>query len=274
MAILDAHVHLWSADFESYPLAPDWPVAQVQPPSFTPAEFAAHADPYGVERVLLIQHTMHGTDQRYLSAVMAAAPDRYRGVAVVDEADPELPATVAQLHVAGFRGFRVGQDAESAAEWTERPGLRRLADLATAHGMALCPLVNPAALPALGPFAAARPELTIVIDHLGRLGADGTLRAAEIAALTGLASCANVHVKVSAFYALGLKRPPHDDLRPLIEQVIAAYGVDRLMWASDAPYQVVSETYGDSLALIDTLPLGVAEREALLGGTAARLFFG
>ena len=30
----------------------------------------------------------------------------------------------------------------------------------------------------------------------------------------------------------------------------------------------------DSLALIDTLPLGVAEREALLGGTAARLFFG
>jgi predicted TIM-barrel fold metal-dependent hydrolase len=48
------------------------------------------------------------------------------------------------------------------------------------------------------------------------------------------------------------------------------------MWATDCPYQVDDETYEASLALVrDGLPfLNEAEREAILRGTAERVFFG
>ncbi|MFZ4733164.1 MAG: amidohydrolase family protein, partial [Pirellulales bacterium] len=83
-------------------------------------------------------------------------------------------------------------------------------------------------------------------------------------------------VKVSAYYALGAKRPPYDDLAPLIRRLRDAYGAERLMWATDCPYQLAAgQGYGPSVALVrDRLDfLSAAERGAILGGTATRLFF-
>jgi len=99
--------------------------------------------------------------------------------------------------------------------------------------------------------------------------------AAEVEALCGLARRGNVKVKVSAFYALGHKRPPHEELLPLIQRVHEAYGAQRLMWASDCPFQVQNETYGDGLALVrDRCPfLSDEEREWLLWRTAEETFF-
>ena len=83
-------------------------------------------------------------------------------------------------------------------------------------------------------------------------------------------------VKVSAFYALGSKQPPYEDLAALIRPVWTAFGAERLMWASDCPYQVQGEhTYEASVALVrDRLDfLSGADRDRILGGTAAEFFF-
>ncbi len=48
----------------------------------------------------------------------------------------------------------------------------------------------------------------------------------------------NAYVKTSAFYALGRKRPPYEDLGGMIHKMVAEFGSKRLMWASDCPYQV------------------------------------
>ena len=84
-------------------------------------------------------------------------------------------------------------------------------------------------------------------------------------------------MKVSAYYALGEKKPPHTELIPMIKQLIAAYGVERLMWGSDSPYQLnAPNTYGDSLKLITERCefLSTKDRQQLLRGTAERVFFG
>ena len=86
----------------------------------------------------------------------------------------------------------------------------------------------------------------------------------------------NVSVKVSAFYALGKKQAPYTDLAPLIRSVFDAFGPERLMWASDSPYQVVDgHTYNASINLIkaglDFLSTG--DKEWLLRKTAERMFF-
>jgi predicted TIM-barrel fold metal-dependent hydrolase len=84
-------------------------------------------------------------------------------------------------------------------------------------------------------------------------------------------------VKISAFYALGQKTPPYLDLSDLIERVYNAFGADRLMWASDCPFQVQDEhTYAASVELIrDHLDfLSDADKEQILRGTAESFFFG
>jgi len=86
----------------------------------------------------------------------------------------------------------------------------------------------------------------------------------------------NVTVKVSAFYALGKKKPPYLDLDPMIKQVYDAFGPERLMWATDCPYQVVDQSYQQSIDLIlhGLEFLTAADKDWILRKTAERIFFG
>src|SRR5436309_1976594 len=116
--------------------------------------------------------------------------------------------------------------------------------------LALCPLIGPDALAAVGRQCDRFPDTPVVIDHLARIGAAGPITESDIKALCALSRHRQVKVKVSAFYALGAKKPPHLDLAPLVKRVYEAFGPQRLRWASDCPFQVVSETYEDSISLV------------------------
>ena len=121
------------------------------------------------------------------------------------------------------------------------------------------------------------PQTPVVIDHFARIGADGQIRDADVSRLNALARFPLVHVKASAFYALGRKQPPYDDLLPMLRQVYEAFGARRLMWASDAPYQLAGEhSYRSSLALIQEHAdfLSDEDRQWLLRRTAERVYFG
>ena len=120
------------------------------------------------------------------------------------------------------------------------------------------------------------PDTTVVVDHFARIGVDGMVRDSDVDALCGLARHKNMHVKLSAFYALGKKQSPYTDLGPMIQKLVNAFGSQRLMWATDCPYQVQgSHTYADSIALIrDKLPfLSDEDRSWILSKTAEKVFF-
>lgn len=275
MAYIDAHVHVWTDDVAAYSLAPGRAAGQMKPPTFTAEELLAHAQPCGVDRIVLIQMSFYGFDNRYMLDTIARRPLTFRGVAVVDHARSDLADEVEGLRAAGVRGFRVYQLAGGKAAPLDAREYQLLCGLAGDLGMAVCPLLDPPLLPAVGRAAQSFPRTTFVIDHLARIGAGKPIDPAEVDALCTLAEYPNCLVKVSAFYALGEARPPHDDLVPLTRRVWTAFGADRLMWATDCPYQVQNETYEDSLALVrDRLPfLTDEQRSDILEGTAARVFF-
>ena len=110
---------------------------------------------------------------------------------------------------------------------------------------------------------------------MARVGADGPIREEDIRALSSMAQHPHVKVKVSAFYALGEKKPLHMDLAPLIRRLYDTFGPRRLMWASDCPFQVERETYGDSVSLIANRLgfLSAADKEWILRRTAEETFF-
>ena len=147
---------------------------------------------------------------------------------------------------------------------------------AAEHNLALCPLIGTEGLPALSRRCEQFPQTPVIIDHLCLIGGAQPIEASRIDQLCAMAQYPQVLVKVSAFYALGEKKAPHDDLADLIRHVRDAFGAERLMWASDCPYQVQGEyTYGASMALIrERLDfLRDAEREQMLRRTAEDFFF-
>src|SRR5690348_9377285 len=56
---IDAHSHVWSPDTAKWPLAKGQTAADLKPPSFTPEELLKLAEPEGVGRVVLIQHSVY-----------------------------------------------------------------------------------------------------------------------------------------------------------------------------------------------------------------------
>lgn len=94
--------------------------------------------------------------------------------------------------------------------------------------------------------------------------------------LRRLSELENVYLKTSAFYALGEKSPPYLDLADMIERVLKDFGSQRLMWGSDAPYQVEkNHTYHDSIELIRSRirSLTDSDKANLLEATAHKVFF-
>jgi predicted TIM-barrel fold metal-dependent hydrolase len=147
---------------------------------------------------------------------------------------------------------------------------------AAKSGQIMSCLIDAKDLVAVDAMCGKHPDTPVVIDHFARIGVDGQVREADVKNLCGLARHKNVFPKLSAYYALGKKQAPYLDLVPMIRRVLDAYGIERCMWASDAPYQAdKGHKYGDSIALIrDRLDfLSASDKEQLLRKTAERVYF-
>jgi predicted TIM-barrel fold metal-dependent hydrolase len=283
MNFIDAHVHVWTDDLARYPIGDSYKVEQMKPPTFLPAEILSHAQPSGVNRVVLIQMSFYEFDNSYMLDVIADAPDTFRGVAIVDWHGPHPADAMRELKQRGVRGFRIHPGGigllhpppRPPKEWLAPPGFAEMFQCAAEERMAICPLMNPDGIPALDRMCERFPDTPVAIDHLSRIGEDGTIREEDIDALCGLARRPEIKVKVSAFYALGEKRPPHNDLTELIRRVYDAFGPARLMWASDCPYQVQDETYEDGIDPVrDRLDfLSGDDKDWILRRTAEEMFF-
>lgn len=274
---IDAHVHVWTPDVEKYPLARGFAVSDMRPPSFTPEQLFAHCRPEGVRRIVLIQMSYYGCDNRYMLDMMRAHPGVFSGVAIVDEHAEGLEDTMKNLVRQGVRGFRIHAGKEkNLSAWLGSPGMATLWKTAAALKVSVCPLINPDTLPLIDKMCEWYPDTSVVIDHFARVGMAGGVKEADVRNLLRLARHSHTHVKASAFYALGRKKAPYLDLGTLIRQVRDAFGPQRVMWASDCPFQVdPGHNYRDSIALIrDRLDfLSDSDKRWILRETAEKVFF-
>ena len=274
---IDAHVHVWTPDLDRYPIQSQFTVEQMVPRSFTPEELFAHCRPSGVQRVVLIQMSYYGTDNRYMLDQIAAYPGVFSGVGIVDHRIEQLPEAIDHLAEHGVKGLRIHPtSADEAKEWVQDAGMNRLWSHCGKTGVAVCPLINPGDLEAIDQLAEKHRDTTVVIDHFARIGVSGSIEEDRLQKLCSLARHPKCYVKTSAFYALGKKQAPHDDLIPMIRRVLDAYGPQRLMWASDCPYQVQApHAYDPSIALVrDRIDfLSPSDRKWMLRDTAAKVFF-
>ena len=277
---IDAHSHIWPPETDKFPLAPGQTKSDLKPPSFTDEELMAIATPEGVGRVVLIQHSVyHLFDNSYLIDAVRRHPNRFRVQGMVDDHLPHPGVQMKKLLPQGVTGFRITpfiRKPEERNTWLETPGMVEMWKTGASTGQAMCLLIDAKDLPATDKMCERHPETPVVIDHFARIGVDGQMRDADIANLCKLARHKRTTVKISAFYALGHKKPPHDELIPMIKRLFETFGPQRLMWASDSPYQIQGENnYKASISLVrDRLDfLSRDDKDWLLRKTAEEVFF-
>ena len=97
----DCHTHVFGP-VERYPLRPD---RAYTPADALPADSEAMLAALSLDRVVLVQASVYGTDNRCMLDGLRALGQRARGVAAIapDIADTDLNA----LHAAGVRGVRL-----------------------------------------------------------------------------------------------------------------------------------------------------------------------
>ena len=266
MTWIDAHIHLWTSDTNAFPLAGQQTAADLDPADFTPETYLRHARPSGIERVIIVQTGYHQFDNSYALDAVQRMPNNFRVIGIVDETKEDVEEDMWELKPQGVMGFRIGADYDG-------PQWDRLWKAAARTGQAMCPITHPAGAPNIRDMAAKHPDTTVVVDHMTRIGEMEPINDAHITQLEEIAKLPNTNIKISRLHSLG-DGAPHDDLIPMIKRDVGAFGVERCMWGSDSPYQVVKETMEDSISVVrDKLGLSETERDQILRGTAERLFW-
>lgn len=276
---IDAHSHIWPGEVDKYPLTAGQTKADLKPASFTDDELMKIASPEGVERVVLIQHSVyHLFNNSYLVDAVKRHPKRFRIVGMIDDHQPHADAKMKDLLKLGVTGFRITPfiRKEQPEKWLDTEGMQAMWKTGAETKQAMCCLIGASDIAGVDKMCSKYPDTPVVIDHFARIGYDGEIRDAEVKALCDLSRHKHVSVKISAYYALGKKQPPHEELIPMIKQLLKSFGPQRLMWASDCPYQLTEpNTYASSISLVrDRLDfISDDDRQWLLRKTAEKVFF-
>jgi L-fuconolactonase len=275
--VVDAHHHIWDLSVRDQ----GWigPGMEAIRRNFTVADLEAEARSAGVGASILVQTVPVAAETpEFLTA--ADGSDVIAGVVGwTDLTQPGVADRLAALRALPGGDMLVGVrhpvQGEDDPAWLLRPDvLRGLADVGEA-GLVYDLLVVAEQLPAATAAAARLPEVTFVLDHLGKPPiASGALepwatRVRELAALP------NVHCKLSGM----VTEAAWDSwttaaLAPYAQVVLDAFGPGRVMAGSDWPVCTLAATYGEVLETAGTLTasLGADERAAVLGGTARRVY--
>lgn len=228
----DTHAHVFDPARFAYE-----PQRRYTPGTATADQLLTGHAGLGIDRVVLVQPSVYGTDNACMLAAMARLGQaRCRGIAVVDVAQVSR-AELGSLHQSGVRGIRlnleVNHETDPARVLTQLRAAARLIDLPgwclQVHGAASLLPVVAQCLPHL--------RVPLVLDHFAGLrpdhahpGADAPLRQ-----VLDLLASGRVWVKLSAPYRASAAAPDHADLAPIARALFQA-APQRLLWGSDWPH--------------------------------------
>jgi predicted TIM-barrel fold metal-dependent hydrolase len=223
---VDCHMHVFGPAGR-YPLSP---ARGYTPPDALLEDYAVVQERLGLERVVVVQPSVYGTDNRCTcDAVVRLGAAQARGVAVlpaeVDEAE------LARLHDAGFRGARLNLISPGGVPLE---GVERLAERVAAQGWHLQFFAGHEVLVDHADRLAALP-VDLVFDHFGPLDlAEGPAQPA-MRALLDLLERGRSWVKISGAYRVDHGPAPWPAAKPFAELLLKE-APERLVWGTDWPH--------------------------------------
>lgn len=243
------------------------------PPDAPVAAYRRLLDTLGVERAVIIQPSVYGTDNTVTLAAMAElGKDRCRAVAVVEDNVPD--AELERLHEAGVRGVRVNVvDVAEGKGVLPMAALARLAQRIKRYGWHVEFLMHADEFPDLDRQFADFP-VDIVLGHLGYMRTDKGVKEPGFQALLRLAQRGKCWIKLTGPYRISTERLPHRDTIAYAHALVAA-APERIVWGTDWPHVMVKTPMPNDGELADLLLDWVPDaaiREQILVRNPARLY--
>jgi L-fuconolactonase len=275
LPIIDAHIHFWDPGTRHHAWLSGEPLLARR---FVP------------DHVMTGHHDVVGFVFVQADCRDSEALDEVAWVSRLAQAEPRLQAIVA--HAALERGSRVRDHLEMLAAYPRVAGIRRLLQdepdglmaqpsfvagvrLLAEFGFSFDVCVRHWQLPAVAGLVAGCPEVTFVLDHVGKPAiAAGGLDPWR-ADLATLAQHPNVLCKLSGLTteaAPGSWRP--EDLTPYLAHAIDVFGPERCLVGSDWPVATLTTTYEQWFDLVLDALSGIGENElrGVLAGNAGAAY--
>jgi L-fuconolactonase len=230
-----------------------------------------HASPYWFEpvEILLDEMERNGVDKAvltqffgvydnsYLIECMRRFPGRFSVIALVDVNAPDALEQMEKWRDQGAEGIRFNTASRSPGDdplavWRKAADLGMVASvMGTVEGYADAGFEE---------IVKTLPNLKVVMEHLAGVGAyfgpgraDKTIPYETYRSVLELAKYPNAYMKVPGLgefcpRPMPFRQPmPFENVPPLIEMAIDAFGPQRLMWGSDFPPSANREGYRNSL---------------------------
>ncbi len=276
--IVDAHVHLYDVGRLSYGWLAGAPKINR---SYGLADFDAASGPVRIDRLVFaevaVDPGLHLAEAAFI-----------QGLA---DADPRLAGMVA--HAPLENGAAVEADLAALAALPATRGVRRLIETARDPSFVLAPafLDGLRLLPKFGftfdicvkhwaltyaiELARRCPEVSFVLDHIGKPDIRHGLREPWWRQIAELAALPNVVCKISGV----ITEADHaawtaEEVKPYVARAIECFGFERCMYGSDWTVSELSHAYPQWVALLDDVVAGasLAQRRALYRDTAIRVY--
>jgi len=225
----DCHVHVYGPD-ATYPVAA---TRSFDVPEALPTSLRNLHETLGVDRLVLVQPSGYGVDNRRHLEAMAELGLRVRMVAALraDVPDGQLDL----MHEAGVRGVRYNIGHAGAVPIAEMPALAARVSRLGWH-VQLHVMDDGGGSPLADMESTLRDLPTdVVIDHIGSIRPTAGLGQPGFQALLRLVGLGRCWVKLSCGYRMSSLPPPYGDMVPYV-QALLALRPDRLLWATDWPH--------------------------------------
>ena len=275
----DCHVHVFG-DPQKYPF---FAGRAYTPETASVGELQQLLSALRLERVVIVQPSVYGTDNRCTIDGMRELGNRARGVAVIDDktTDAELEA----MGKAGIRGIRLNlatagiSDPAAARQRFENAVAR-----AQKRGWHIQFNTQLSVIEALSPQLLASP-VPLVIDHFGGALAALGLEQPGFGALVNLVKSGRAYVKISGSADSVSTQPDLADVAPLARALVAA-NPQRILWGTNWPHPGSAPVAGrkptdlalhvrtDDGKVLNLLPAvpDAATRRLILSENPARLY--
>jgi 2-pyrone-4,6-dicarboxylate lactonase len=260
----DAHFHVFEPGFPAV-VAPLYTF-----PDATLDQYAQLAGVLGLERMVIVQPTYYGTDNRLLLDVLGRTGGRCRGVVRIDEDTSD--DTLDRYDALGVRAIRLDLFARATLPTADLIAyIRRMAARTTPRGWHLQFYAPGTVIRDLLPFLAGL-EDAFVIDHMGYMLEEDGLTSADLGRLLRVLEQGRCWIKLSGPYRIA-KHKPLSSLQALGRSLVATRP-DRLLWGSDWPHLPNGQRdTGELLNLLCDWAPDEADRHQILVDSPEHLFF-
>jgi predicted TIM-barrel fold metal-dependent hydrolase len=224
----DCHVHTF--DPQHFPYSPSRPYT---PESVSVDELRSLHKALHMDRVIVVQTTVYGTDNSGALDAMKKLGSRARGVAVIDENTPE--SALDEMDRAGIRGIRLNLETSGQTDpEIGRKRFRAAVERIKTRKWHIQIYARLSLIEGIKDLVAAAP-MPVVFDHFGGMQAGLGADQLGFSSLMTLVRTGKAYVKISAPYRSSTDAPDYPDVAPLARALVAS-NPQRILWGSDWPH--------------------------------------